>query len=84
VTARPDSSSCTPPGGFEGFLTTVAEAEAATGRELTPAQLAPIAACFDLELVGPPLAVQDIAVIARAEVPHSRRRAVGRAQAAVR
>lgn len=43
------------PGGFEQFFTAVASAERDAGRELSPAELQPIAAQFDWEIVGPPL-----------------------------
>jgi len=45
------------PAGFESFSVAVAEAERKAGRELSPAELTPIAAQFDWEIVGPPLAV---------------------------
>jgi mannose-6-phosphate isomerase-like protein (cupin superfamily) len=45
------------PAGFESFSMAVAEAERKAGRELGPAELTPIAAQFDWEIVGPPLAV---------------------------
>lgn len=43
------------PAGFEAFFVAVAEAEREAGRELSPAELQPIAARFDWEIVGPPL-----------------------------
>jgi mannose-6-phosphate isomerase-like protein (cupin superfamily) len=45
------------PAGFEQFFVAVAEAERNAGRELGRAELQPIAARFDWEIVGPPLTV---------------------------